>query len=211
MNQTKYWDDFYSHGLVLEPSNFAKWVQTFFDLENFQLLDWGCGNGRDGLFLSKFADNLVMLDSSVNAISFIRGEIDKRRITNAIAQVFDVNNVNNSVDFVTRDVLHYARFFLHAIDDLGLINFFNHLSKFASKSESSFAVFEYRVEEDSENLFFIYGDHSRWLRDPSMVVQQMLICGWKLRFEHIGRDLAVFKDENPLIARQVFEYLILEP
>jgi hypothetical protein len=34
----------------------------------------------------------------------------------------------------------------------------------------------------------------------------MFDWGWELKFEDIGKGLAVFKDENPLIARQVFEY-----
>jgi len=206
LNQTRYWDDFYSHGAYLEPSSFAKWVQTYIKLGNFQLFDWGCGNGRDGLFLSKFAKEVVMLDSSSTAISDISGEINKKGIKNSRAEIFDINDSNDYENFVLHDVIHYARFFLHAIDDAGLVNFFNHLSEFAHRSEHCLAVFEYRVEENSENLYFIYGNHSRWLRNPSSVSQHMLNRGWEVKFENIGKDLAVFKDENPLIARQVFQY-----
>jgi len=206
LNQSSYWDDFYSQGINLEPSGFATWLQTYIDLEAFEIFDWGCGNGRDGLFLSQFAAKVTMLDSSSKAISVINDVIDRKGITNSIAHVFDVNDSNNYAVLNKGEILHYARFFLHAIDDSGLTNFLHRLKEISNMSKRSLAVFEYRIEEDSEDLYYIYGNHSRWLRAPSTVVQQMFDWGWELKFEDIGKGLAVFKDENPLIARQVFEY-----
>ena len=206
MNQSGYWDDFYTQGISLEPSGFAVWLQKYIDLKNFELFDWGCGNGRDGLFLSEFAAKVVMLDSSKKAISVINDVIDKKGITNSIAQVFDINESIKYEGLDEGAILHYARFFLHAIDDAGLTNFLHHLTEISNKGDRSLAVFEYRIEEDSENLYYTYGNHSRWLRTPSTIVQRMFDRGWELIFEDIGKGLAVFGDENPLIARQVFEY-----
>ncbi len=208
MNQSSYWDDFYAQGVNLEPSSFAMWLQTYINLKTFELLDWGCGNGRDGLFLSQFAAKVVMFDSSSKAISVINDVIKKESITNSIAQVFDINNSNNYEDFDGGDIVHYARFFLHAIDDSGMSNFFRHLNEISKKMNRSLAVFEYRIEEDQENLYYTYGNHSRWLRAPSTIVREMSDRGWELKFEDIGKGLAVFGEENPLIARQVFEYTL---
>ena len=65
-----YWNNFYSnvHELPLEPSDFAfytvKFLQGLAEKNSYKnILDIGCGNGRDSYFLSSQGYTVTAIDS----------------------------------------------------------------------------------------------------------------------------------------------------
>lgn len=204
MDQRAYWNEFYGQNLITGPSDFAKWVSLQPYLKNLHLIDWGCGSGRDGLFLTNIMKKVTLVDNSDSAIRRVKQRIEQEQILNAEVLVSDVGKdskieINSDVG-----IIHYARFFLHAIDDNKLSTYINSVSLIGKEQSSRFATFEYRVEDLDENLEYTFGNHRRWLRNKDVVSEIMSNLGWALKVEEVSRDFAIFQKEKPLVARQVF-------
>lgn len=122
-DQRNYWDQFYGRsGLAgaIWPSQFAAFVLGEIDRHG-DLIDVGCGTGRDALFFASHGLNVIGLDASVAAIDicrsqqhasglesvkFIHGSVDNADLLDQVSR-----HRTNSVPTV------YARFFLHAISE----------------------------------------------------------------------------------------------
>lgn len=68
------------------------------------VLDMGCSNGRNALYLSQQGFNVTAVDSNPNAIAMLQDIINKESvkqegIANLQAQVYDINNANLSADY----------------------------------------------------------------------------------------------------------------
>ena len=204
MNQSEYWNQFYQKFEVTSPSGFAVNLRESLDLNSCHLVDWGCGSGRDGLYLSEFAKKVSLLDSSNEAIKNIQKVLVQSNISNADAFVFDIS-ANADLPFIfSANTLHYARFFLHAINDEALNSFLTLISNNFSEGINHQAAFEYRILDASQSITYTYGNHSRWLRSPLDITEAMKSRGWKLVSEVKGKNLAIFNEENPTVVRQLF-------
>ena len=204
MDQRDYWDRFYAQSKIEEPSSFAIWVGNQTDFAGKHLVDWGCGSGRDGLYLAKFMDKVTLIDNSEVAIQNVNRRISSEKLTNAHGLVEDIHARELKLNNVGQTLLHYARFFLHAIDDQGLLDFIQLISTLEAAIDTRLAVFEYRILDSHLDLEYVYGNHERWLRSPEFVTELMTSAGWQLKNEIVGRDLAVFHEERPLVVRQTF-------
>ena len=71
-NNKDYWDKFYKKSSLQKESNFARYVHRYiiknFNIENFNIIDVGCGNGRDIFFFHKKDYNILGVDQSKVAI-----------------------------------------------------------------------------------------------------------------------------------------------
>jgi hypothetical protein len=206
VNQSDYWNQFYQKFEVTAPSDFAVSISDSLDLFNLHLIDWGCGSGRDGLYLSGFAKKVSLIDSSSEAIRNIQKVLVEKNISNADACVLDISATSDLPFRLNENILHYARFFLHAINDEGLNSFINLISCNSSAGFLHQAAFEYRILDSSQSITYTYGNHSRWLRSPLDITNAMNHRGWNLVSEVIGKNLAVFNEENPTVVRQIFAH-----
>lgn len=204
MDQRTYWDQFYTNTKIENPSDFAIWISNQSQLLGKHLVDWGCGSGRDGLYLAKFMDQITLVDNSEMAIQSVNERILYEHIGNAKGFVKDIQAQDSLLENLSNCVIHYARFFLHAIDDQGLANFIRLISSFEKSDNVAWASFEYRIMDPQDDLEYVYGNHQRWLRSPEYVATIMKEAGWQLETEFIGREFAVFHEERPLVARQIF-------
>lgn len=119
---SEYWDRFYGRtGLaVMWPSQFAAFVLGEIDRQA-DLIDIGCGTGRDALFFASHGLNVVGVDASETAIGICRS---MQRESGIKCANFVHASVDDS-DLLEQVLRHrsggaptiYARFFLHAITD----------------------------------------------------------------------------------------------
>ena len=65
-----YWDNYYNNITNIEESSFARFVKKRIK-KNSELIDIGCGNGRDSFFFSRNNLNVTAIDISKNAIKKI--------------------------------------------------------------------------------------------------------------------------------------------
>ena len=109
-NNKKFWNKFYNKkSLIIQPSNFSKFIKkNFFKKKSIKnVLEIGCGNGRDTFYFSKYVKKIVSIDSSKQAI--IKNKNDERMKSNII---FLKKNIFHKFNVLSKNFdLIYARFF----------------------------------------------------------------------------------------------------
>lgn len=213
MKTKAFWDLFYKDQETLnisDASSFAYYVGTFIYSESV-VIDLGCGNGRDSKFLNQFND-VVGIDQSDVAIDFCKSQrlLDDKKTKTLAFRSLLIEDENLCEIFKTEvlkseqsNVFIYARFFLHAIDKFQYEKFW----EFAECLNLDFSVsvgVEFRTDEDKEN-FKLFPDHFRRFLDPNSVVSDAGLRGFKVRALHQGYGFAKYKNEDPHVARIIFE------
>ena len=196
--------------MISDASSFAHFVREFIVPDSL-VIDLGCGNGRDSRFLNQFND-VVGIDQSDVAIEFCKSQrlLDVKKVKTLAFRSLLIEDENLCDIFKTEiikseqnNVFIYARFFLHAINKFEYEKFW----EFAQCLNLDFSVsvgVEFRTEEDKEN-FKLFPDHFRNFLDPSSVVSDAELRGFKVRALYQGYGLAKYKNEDPHVARIIFE------
>jgi tellurite methyltransferase len=194
MNNTEieYWSKFYnSKNISLENSQFSEFVVKYIkdninniknnNLNDINILDLGCGNGKDTYYISKYF-NIIGIDSSnkpkdTNSCKFIKGDFIK----------YDKSNTN----------ILYSRFTLHSITD----ELQNELLK--SIKKGSYLFIETRSDKGIDSIR-IYGDnHYRNFTNFKKLKEMLSQHNFKILYDYEGIDCAIYKDENPICIRIV--------
>ena len=79
----KFWDNFYKNFNLRKPTSFGKFVNKNFIRKKKNLLEVGCGNGRDSFYLSKKV-KIISIDKSAETIKqnlIILRKIKKKTFT----------------------------------------------------------------------------------------------------------------------------------
>ena len=80
----KYWTNFYKSFNEKNPSSFAIFCDTYFNLKNTLITDFGCGNGRDTIFFHNLGYKVWGVDEiipkSKGYIFLKRDILDKREV-----------------------------------------------------------------------------------------------------------------------------------
>ena len=110
-----FWDDYYGHTHeVTPPSLFAvSTLESLIGMENLRLLDYGCGNGRDSLFFSKFFE---VLGTDLSEV-IIEQNVISGHLLGSSAK-FTVHEKETNLRALLKSFdpdVFYARFLLHAI------------------------------------------------------------------------------------------------
>lgn len=213
MENTSYWNQFYNKkALVLNPSPFAEWClsEKYITPAN-RVVELGCGNGRDAFtFISKGIYTFG-LDASATAIQINNEKLladNNAQLGHFLEldfdQIFDLPKIAHShlqgVDRV------YCRFVIHAmpkrIADKVLQFFYD-----AMPSGALFCM-EFRTTQDP---LFKEGeaisaderitDHYRRFINTGDFRHQLTQMGWQVNYFVESNGLAVFKTEDPVVAR----------
>lgn len=110
VDNTAYWNQYYKNRVCSEePSPFARYVATLVD-PGRELVELGCGNGRDAVYLAAQGLQVTALDMSQEAIA----QLQQRAIPNARFLCGDF--VNSGVHRPEHYDYAYSRFTLHSIN-----------------------------------------------------------------------------------------------
>lgn len=122
-DQKAYWDEFYGRSRVagaIWPSQFAAFVLGEIERQG-DLIDIGCGTGRDALFFASHGLNVVAVDASETAVAICRSlqkESGAERLNVVHASLDDADLLDQvSQHRIGGRATIYARFFLHAITE----------------------------------------------------------------------------------------------
>lgn len=214
-NMKKFWEDYYSAPetqkvFVSDPSPFAE--LTLDTIENpARIADFGCGNGRDSIFFARNGHSVFSVDYSDSAISHVCKAAESESLSLETATL-NIANIPQVAEFAmkyleSRDIV-YARFFTHAISDIGLSNFVN-LAKGMLVPGGEMRI-EYRSRPDdvseeayAASLSYANGDHFRRLRSRPEMEEFFMGVGFTIVESLSSHGLAVWKDEDPLIGRLI--------
>lgn len=203
MNE-KYWSDFYnSNEPVLVPSTFAHSALVHLIPKPEVLVDLGGGNGRDSIFFTNYCNQVLYVDQvdglgiNVSAPDNLHKVIGHLELESTWQEIRDFVCGVSSVYF-------YARFLIHALDFEELDRFLNNISSVASKNDIFFL--EYRVKDSKVELN--YDNHARVYYEPTLIEQKLTNLAWREVSIEVGKGLAIFRSEDPMICRQVFVKVI---
>lgn len=118
-DDVNYWEHYYDMHLKSEKeSPFANFCMENFFNKKQDLIELGCGNGRDSIYFAKNRMNVVGIDQCENIINFLRKNYTRDNL------VFEKDDFTNLANARKYDVV-YSRFTLHSITYLEQIKVFS--------------------------------------------------------------------------------------
>ncbi len=191
-----YWDEFYTlNGVVHEPSSFARHVEGKYLERGNNLLELGCGNGRDSIYFAEKGKIVSALDLSSQTIQSLK----LMNVKNTIFFNQDFSQLSNFVNF---DYV-YSRFTFHSIDEQSEQAVLQQIPK-VLKSGGLFLM-EARSLKDKA-LPKVFGtNHFRRYLDYDATVKKIEKLNFKVLEKEERQGLSPYKDEDPFLIRIVAE------
>ena len=174
----KNWITFYENKKApLEPSSFAKFIMKR-GVPGNDLIDLGCGNGRDTYHL---ADRYSALGVDPATCP---DKVGWARFTQAPWQ--------SMAEKIKLADIVYSRFFLHSIPPEEVAEII--------RLTPRYFVAEARHVGDSPA---VYPEHERHYVDGQLLLDILADNGFVVHFYEMGRGLAPYKNEDPLLMRVI--------
>lgn len=184
MNDKIYWKKFYNNkSHVLECSDFCTFIMKYFENNHDikHILDCGCGDGRDSYALSKKyivhgVDNSGYIPKSENAkLSF---------------------SCENFIEMKKDEYdLLYSRFTFHSISNDQQQTFLKTINA------CTYLVIEARSARGIDDQVYHGKEHYRNYIDESYIKKLLNENNFEILFFEEGRDMAIYKNENPICIR----------
>lgn len=201
-----YWENFYSkQNAELKPSLFAIYVNNLFDGKLKNIIELGCGNGRDSIFFANNQHDVLAIDQCKSEISFLQNQY--KQIDNLTFRCADFTSLShdNKYDMI------YSRFTLHSVnkeEEQRVLRW-----AYENLNEAGMFCIEvrgkkneiYKLGEAVENEIdaFIYNDHYRRFLDFDVLCNDLKELGFDLIFSAEDKDFAPFNGENETYIRVI--------
>jgi len=199
-NSVNYWDAFYTGAGTLAPlfpSQFAAFVLGEVP-DATDVVEFGCGTGRDSEFFASNGLGVTGLDLSERAIMIC--EMRRHHRNTTFRQYALGDPISDLVSRYTRNVgttIIYARFFLHAIDEAQEDLF---LATARDLSSNSTLALEYRCVGDEVGPKE-FGTHYRRFIDHDALLRKLEQFGFAVEYQVTGRGFAKYKSEDAVVGR----------
>lgn len=207
-----YWQDFYagraSGDVPEEPSDFARWVEAQLP-EGQEVVELGFGTARDSFFFSRQGRRVLGLDFAESAVEHARRQGAAQQLTTRfdVLDLYDdaeVDRVAAALDPARLGRVVYARFLVHSLEEPGRTNL---LRLGASAVEGGGELFlEFRTGKDLGQKHLFGDDHYRVFLDPLVVEREIEALGGEITYREEGCGLAVYRSEDPHVARLVARF-----
>ncbi|CAM8667205.1 AdoMet_MTases domain containing protein [Oxalobacteraceae bacterium] len=199
----EYWNNFYSYDneLPLESSNFAAYVlrflQTLPEISSYKnILDIGCGNGRDAYFFSSQGYKVTGIDSCAKV------ETDKFQFQKK--NIFDYE-INELHEF---DVC-YLRFLIHTLSEQECDQLFARLALLPTETLIAIetrSTTNITKEEKLETFFSSpIGDEHFTMLYSKHYMDQKISDKFIILESSDSSDVDQFKSENPFCLRYIIQ------
>ncbi|MGB0868775.1 MAG: class I SAM-dependent methyltransferase [Flavobacteriales bacterium] len=204
INDKAYWSQFYANQdqVPKKPSMFAEFLLTSnYIKENQNILELGCGNGRDSIYFAKNNLNVIAIDQCENTTKILN----------------DINNITSySADFTRLETMQdkdldiiYSRFTMHSIDENGendtLKWVFSNLKAgglFCIEARTTKDPLCYKGIDKGNNIWFHDNHHRRFI-EADVFKGKLLQLGFEILFFEEDNGFATYKTEDPIVLRCV--------
>lgn len=202
---SNYWENFYSRQNVeLRPSLFANYVDSILDKEKKNIVELGCGNGRDAIFFANEGYNVNAIDQCKSEIAFLQTQYVK--LTNLKFRCEDFTNLNNE----KFDVI-YSRFTLHSINKVQEKRVLEW--SYRNLNEGGLFCIEVRGQKneiyklgkqvENEEDAYIYDDHYRRFLNFDTLCNDLKNLGFNIVFAAEEKGFAPFNGQDETYIRVV--------
>lgn len=205
-NEADYWNNFYDRKFsVSVPSQFCCLVATEAP-KNRPFVEFGCGNGRDSLYIASQGFRVFSGDLSNKAVENLQN-ISCPNATFSICDVSNPDHVQALVNLARSEANEsdnfnltlYNRFFMHALDEQQEYAYLKAVSD-ATKSGDTFYM-EYRCSFD-KTLEKEHGKlHYRRYIETDKLVDLLKTLDFSIEYEITGQGMAKYKTEDPFVSR----------
>jgi hypothetical protein len=203
-----YWNSFYAKWSIDVPSQFCVLAATEIS-KDMPIVEFGCGNSRDSIYLSKQGFRVHASDLSEEAIAKNREKVADvgaagvgDKLSFSICNCTNAADVGNLVREARVDgcnIAVYNRFFLHSIDEAQEKLFFRALASSLVPGDKIFM--EFRCSAD-EALPKVYGkDHYRRYIETPKLLEFLDGLQFEVEYERTGQGMAKYKSEDPFVSR----------
>ena len=205
----EYWSRFYASLHTTIPSPFAASVAMELNAPS-DVVDMGCGNGRDSMFFASLGHRVLGLDVATTAIANDRRASRERGFKGVGFEELDVGLEGNLEEALARfrsgdrnesvaPLAIYARFFLHAITKQEQNTIISALANYLGRGDRCF--FEFRTDKDS-SLHKRFGSHyRRFINVDTLVTNVEKYGAFDCTYRVEGRGMAKYKEEDPIVGR----------
>lgn len=212
MDDKEYWTEYYAkNSKPTNSSTFAQFILPKLKKDK-NLIELGCGNGRDSIYFAKNSINVIGIDQVQEEINYLN-ENHKEDNIHFICDDF-TNLVNTESDLITdTDVDYiYSRFTFHAINEIKEDRTLDWIEDKLDKDGCFFL--EARSVKDpmykqgkalSETENFT--DHYRRYMDLNSIISKLESRNFEIIFKIEDKNLAVYKDDNPYLIRIIAKKL----
>jgi hypothetical protein len=205
----EYWDAFYaskaSSTVPVEPSPFALWARSMLALER-PLMEFGFGTARDSLWFARQGYIVNGYDFAESAVNQARGRAHAEGLAATFTQLdlYDeaaVEIIAKSIADAENRPAIYGRFLIHSLKMDGRHTLFNMAATGLAGGGDLYLEFRTGLDEATHHVFG--EDHYRVYLDPEVVVTELVERGASIAHIQSGTGLAVYKSEDPHVARIV--------
>ncbi|WNK00305.1 class I SAM-dependent methyltransferase [Thalassospiraceae bacterium LMO-JJ14] len=209
----KHWDQAYKKSSVPPyPSQFAVFVCDYLSA-NQNIVEFGCGSGRDSIFFAWQGYKVVGLDGSGAAIDICHREAARTLAETAefrrllVEESWDEKQLDQLSSHIlgsldpARATMVYARFFLHILTAMEQKKFLDLLMRLSDPG--MMYAFEFRTHRD-QGQSKIAQPHYRRFIDPIEFIQDIKARGFKVDYFIESFGMAKYKTEDAHVARVVF-------
>eukprot|EP00555_Chaetoceros_dichaeta_P013017 CAMPEP_0198265296 /NCGR_PEP_ID=MMETSP1447-20131203/21636_1 /TAXON_ID=420782 /ORGANISM="Chaetoceros dichaeta, Strain CCMP1751" /LENGTH=222 /DNA_ID=CAMNT_0043954703 /DNA_START=10 /DNA_END=678 /DNA_ORIENTATION=- len=207
--EASYWNNFYAKWQIDVPSQFCVLTATEVKQET-TIVEFGCGNGRDSIYLSKQGFRVYACDLSKEAISKNTEKISG--IPDApLFSICDCTNVADVDQLIQKarsssgaadeggNITIYNRFFIHSITESQQEIFLTALGNSLVSGDG--LLMEFRCSLD-EALPKVTGtDHYRRYIETKDLLVLLDSLGFDIEYEYTGQGMAKYKDEDAFVSR----------
>lgn len=205
----EYWSRFYAGRHTLTPTPFAQCVAQELRVPT-QVVDIGCGNGRDSIFFAGLGHRVLGLDVAGTAIAGNRDVARQRGVDCVGFEELDLG-VPGELDGVLtrllagpdgvggRSLAIYGRFLLHAIteDEEGAV-----LAALAACLRAGDrCFFEFRTDKDAALRKRFRGHYRRFVNVDRFLERVRETGSFRCLHCVEGQGMATYGNEDPFVAR----------
>jgi cyclopropane fatty-acyl-phospholipid synthase-like methyltransferase len=209
-NERDYWDGFYKDWAIDIPSQFCVLVATEINSDDV-IVEFGCGNGRDALYMAEHNYKVVAMDLSHQAIKkdkLVMSEMKGKSIKFLQGDVADEGDVIRAINLargvsVSQRITVYTRFFMHTLDADQEDMFIEILDRTLNKEDRVY--FEFRSIEDKDNRKIFDKHYRRYIDTNAFVEKLKSKYNFNILYEITGQGMAKYMDEDPFVSRVVIK------
>lgn len=197
-----YWQEYYSRrasGSMAVPSQFAAFVSGEMH-EPHQVVEFGCGSGRDAIFFASHGHQVLGIDGAASAVEGCtllasRLGLDNARFCCVSLGEEEIPGLQLAVGL---PVLVYARFFVHAITDAQELEFLMQARRLLENGGQ--VAVEFRTHRDAA-LEKVTEKHYRRFVDPAKFHERVVSLGFVADYVVEGFGYAKYKRDDAHVAR----------
>lgn len=202
----RYWEEYYNRKEKIDigfdnPSDFALFVLDNLTESHKNIVELGCGNGRDSIFFVENNKKVLAIDQCKNTTTVLNKIFDNMKSIS-----LDFTRLPLNLDFVP-DVV-YSRFTLHSIDEGGEDRTIDWAGKvlqngglFCLEARTVLDPLCGQGENRGKNTWFT--DHYRRFVVAEEIIEKLEDNNFEVIYKVEQNNLAVYKDDNPVVLRLI--------